>query len=121
MSERTAKIWYWIITGLFAAFMLFSGISELIGTESGNAVILGLGYPLYINYILGVAKVLGVIAIVQNRFKTIKEWAYAGFAFDIIGAIASFALSGAGIFAVLTMLPFLLVMFVSYGLWKKVY
>ncbi|MBI3334394.1 DoxX family protein [Candidatus Pacearchaeota archaeon] len=120
MKEKTIRIWYWIITILFALFMLYSGIAELVGTESGNALIIGLGYPLYINTILGIAKVLGVIAIVQTKWKTIKEWAYAGFAFDIIGAMASFALAGFGIIPVLTTLPFLLVMFISYGLWKKV-
>lgn len=119
MREKTIKIWYWIVTALFALFMLFSGISELIGTESGNAVIVGLGYPLYINTILGIAKILGVIAIIQTKFKTLKEWAYAGFAFDIIGAGASYGLNGNGILSVLFIIPFLLVLFVSYYFWKK--
>lgn len=98
--------------------MLFSGISELMQTEKGKEVIVHLGYPIYINYILGIAKILGVIAIVQTKFNTIKEWAYAGFAFDIIGALISFAFVD-GIMPVLTTLPFLIALFASYIFWKK--
>ena len=79
-----------------------------------------LGYPMYLNIIMGIAKVLGVLALLQWKFKTIKEWAYAGFTIDFIGAGASMYFSGDGIMGVLTILPFLVVMFLSYWLWKKV-
>lgn len=119
MNPKTIKIIYWVTTVLFALLMLFSGISQLLSTESGNAVMTGLGYPLYLNMILGVAKVLGAIAILQNKFKAIKEWAYAGFTFDLIGASASFLLNGDGIGPALSVLPPLIVMIVSYWSWKK--
>ena len=119
MAKKGLKITYWIVTLLFALFMLFSGVSELIGTESGNAVMLGLGYPLYMNIILGVAKILGSIAIIQTKWHVIKEWAYAGFSIDMIGATLSFAFVGDGFVAVLMPLIFLTVMFISYVLWKK--
>ena len=99
--------------------MLFSGISELIGNEQGNELLISLGYPLYVNIIIGVAKVLGAIAILQIKYKTIKEWAYAGFTFDILGASASFALNGGKFGDVFFPLIILAVMFVSYFLWKK--
>lgn len=121
MQRRTLKVWYWIATLLFAAGMLFSGISELMQTQSANEVIQKLGYPLYLNTILGVAKILGVIAIAQTKWKTIKEWAYAGFTFDFLGASFSFALNGDSIASVLSPLPFLIVLFISYVLWKRVY
>ena len=121
MSTHGLKIIYWIVTILFAGFMLFSGISELIATDSANALLESLGYPLYFNMILGVAKVLGVIAIIQTKWKTIKEWAYAGFSIDLIGASLSFAFIDAGFIAAFFPLIFLAVMFVSYGLWKKLY
>ncbi|MEK6928799.1 MAG: DoxX family protein [Nanoarchaeota archaeon] len=119
MSQKSIKIWYWIITLLFAAFMLFSGISEIVGPEEGKDIIVKLGYPSYLNIILGTAKILGVIILVQTKFKTIKEWAYAGFAIDFIGASASYALNGDGLASALLPLPFLIVMFLSYVLWKK--
>lgn len=86
--------------------------------EQGLAVMALLGYPLYLNFILGTAKVLGVIAIMQNKFKTIKEWAYAGFTFDMLGAASSFVLSGAAM-QVVFIVPFIALMFVSYYFWKK--
>ena len=119
MSRKGIRITYWILTILFAAFMLFSGISELMGTPSGNELLIHLGYPLYLNLILGVAKILGSVAILQTKWYAIKEWAYAGFTFDIIGASLSFALVGDGFGAAFMPLIFLAVMFVSYGMWKK--
>ena len=47
------------------------------------------GYPVYFLTILGVWKILGVIAILAPRFKLLKEWAYAGFFFAMTGALAS--------------------------------
>ena len=66
------------------------------------------------------AKILGVIGIIQTKFKTIKEWAYAGFTFDILGACVSFALNGSKISDSLFPLIILVVMFISYYLWKKI-
>ena len=104
---------------IFIAFMLFSGISELMGTKQGNDLLVHLGYPLYINIILGVAKILGAIALTIPGLKTLKEWAYAGFTFDILGASTSYALNGDNFGDAFMPLIFLLVMFISYALWKK--
>ena len=120
MTPKTTKVLYWIVTVLFCLGMLFSAVSELMQVESAKEVMQHLGYPLYLNTILGVAKILGVIAIFQWKLKTIKEWAYAGFTIDFIGAAASIYFAGDGIFAVLSVLPFFVVLFLSYFLWKKV-
>ena len=48
-----------------------------------------LGYPDYFIPFIGVAKVLGVIAILIPGYPRIKEWAYAGLFFDLIGAVYS--------------------------------
>jgi hypothetical protein len=118
MQPKTQKILYWAITIIFALFMAFSGISELLQIESAKQVLTALGYPTYVNYILGIAKLLGVIAILQWRFKTIKEWAYAGFTIDILGATASnFFVEGIGP-ALMTVI-FFIPLFLSYWLWKK--
>lgn len=74
---------------------------------------------MYALTIFGFAKILGVIAILQTKFYTIKEWAYAGFTFNFIGAAASRAFAGDGfglIFAPIVILAF---MFVAYFFWKK--
>ncbi|HLC91320.1 MAG TPA: DoxX family protein [Candidatus Nanoarchaeia archaeon] len=120
MKPKTMKVLYWVVTVIFCLAMLMSGISELLQTESSIVVMTHLGYPAYLNIILGVAKVLGVLAIFQWKFRTVKEWAYAGFLIDFIGAGASMYFSGDGILPALSPLIFIAVMFTSYFLGKKV-
>jgi hypothetical protein len=86
---KKTKIIYWIITGLFSAFMLFSAIPDILVTPDAITFMNGLGYPTYIIPFLGVAKLLGIIAILIPRFPRIKEWAYAGLFFDLMGATYS--------------------------------
>lgn len=50
MKSKGLKITYWMVTVLFALSMIFSGISEIIGTEAGNIVLEHLGYSLYLNF-----------------------------------------------------------------------
>lgn len=122
MARKSVKIWYWVTTILFVAFMIFSGITELARVESSDALFESLGYPLYLSYILGIAKILGGVALIQTKWYVIKEWAYAGFAFDLIGATFSFVFAGGFTFVEMVMpLVILAVMFVSYSLWKKLY
>ena len=53
-----------------------------------------LGYPLFFIPFIGVAKFLGVVAILVPGFSRIREWAYAGLIFDLIGATYSIASVG---------------------------
>ena len=119
MKPKTIKILYWIVTVLFSLFMLFSGVSEVMQTEQAKELMKHLGYPIYVNTIIGVAKILGAFSILQWKFRTIKEWAYAGFTIDFIGAGASMYFAGDGILMALSTTIFLAVMFISYFLWKK--
>ena len=54
-----------------------------------TATITGLGYPLYFMQILGVAQLLGIAAILTSVSPTLKEWAYAGIFFNMMGAFVS--------------------------------
>ncbi len=87
---KTIRIIYWIATGLFAFFMLGSAIPDIIvmpmAVEGMHG---GLGYPVYFIPFIGVAKALGVIALFIPGFPRVREWAYAGLMFDLIGAIYS--------------------------------
>src|ERR1700712_437365 len=69
--------------------MLGSGLSQIFHAKAMVALVVPLGYPLYFLYIIGVWKILGVIAILVPRFKLVKEWAYAGFFFAMTGAFVS--------------------------------
>jgi uncharacterized membrane protein YphA (DoxX/SURF4 family) len=86
--KRTNTI-YWIFTGLLAAFMLMGAIPNLIRIPQAVAIMQHLGYPVYLLTLLGVAKILGVVAILVPGYPRIREWAYAGFVFDLTGAMFS--------------------------------
>lgn len=87
---KKINIIYWIFTGLLVAVMLFSGITSIMNTPESIKMMSGhFGYPAYFNQYLGAAKVLGSIALLVPGFPRLKEWAYAGFAFDMISAVYS--------------------------------
>jgi len=91
------KIIYWIATLWLALGMLSTGAVQLLKMKSGAGgadSIAHLGYPPYFLTILGVWKVLGVIAVLTPKFPVIKEWAYAGFFFAMSGAIISHLAAG---------------------------
>ena len=92
LSAKTSKIVYWISAIWLALGMASTGASQLFNGKSGaggETSIIHLGYPVYLLAILGVAKILGVLAILIPRFPLLKEWAYAGFFFMMIGAVIS--------------------------------
>lgn len=92
---KTTKILYWSFTGLFAFMMLGSAIPDIFSaSDAVKGMHDGLGYPLYFIPFIGVAKALGVLAILIPGFPKIKEWAYAGLTFDLIGATFSIIASG---------------------------
>ncbi len=88
MSKRN-KIIYWIVTIFLSFGMLAGGVQQLLQIGGYNEIIEQLGYPKYLLSILGVWKILGVIAILIPKFPLLKEWAYAGFFFAMSGASIS--------------------------------
>ena len=88
MMKKT-KILYWVFTALFAMLMLFASIPDVLRADEAIAVFKHLGYPSYLLPFLGVAKILGVVAILAPGFRMLKEWAYAGLVFDLLGALYS--------------------------------
>ncbi|WP_175621930.1 DoxX family protein [Chryseobacterium schmidteae] len=87
--EKRNKIIYWILTIFLSIGMLAGGIQQTLQIGGYNEIITKLHYPLYILSILGVWKILGVIAILIPKFPLLKEWAYAGFFFAMSGAVIS--------------------------------
>lgn len=83
------QIIYWIATSLLAFGMFAQGLAQVFHTKGYADILVHLGYPLYFLSILGVWKLLGVVAILIPGFKLIKEWAYAGFFFVMSGAAFS--------------------------------
>ncbi|QEE49016.1 DoxX family protein [Flavobacterium alkalisoli] len=92
--EKRNRIIYWIATGWLSLGMLSTGIVQLLKVEQETAKITQLGYPVYILTILGIWKILGVIAVLIPKYPVLKEWAYAGFFFAMTGAVISHIASG---------------------------
>lgn len=88
---KKEKIMFWTATILIA---LFEGVMPALTwqTEMAKEGIRHLGYPEYFGNALVVFKIAGVLALLIPQVpKRIKEWAYAGFAFDFIFATISHA------------------------------
>ena len=91
-SPQTARghhLAAWMTSGAFAALMLVSGTLYLVGPRPILEMLRPLGYPFYFVKLLGAAKILGAIALLAPVRPTLREWAYAGFAFDLMAAVAS--------------------------------
>ena len=91
MTKRN-KIIYWIATIWLALGMLSTGIVQLLKAKDGQGgadMITHLGYPVYLLTILGIWKILGIVAVLIPKFPLLKEWTYAGFFFVMSAAIFS--------------------------------
>jgi len=97
--------------------MISTGAGQILKMKEGQGAldsIIHLGYPVYILTILGVWKVLGVVAVLTPRYPLLKEWAYAGFVFLTTGAAFSHLASDDSIISVLPALLLLVLTVVSW-------
>jgi hypothetical protein len=102
MSRKTQLYSYWVSTSLLSAGMVVAGIQELRHAPDLLEGVRRLGYPDYVLTLLGTAKLVGAPLLLVQKFPHLKEWVYAGFAFDFGGAIISHTASGD---ALIQMLP----------------
>ncbi len=84
---KRINIPYWILTALLIPALGIGSVMELAGSPRAVEVITSLGFPAYLSPFLGLARLLALIAILMPRYPRLKEWAYAGLVFDVIGAI----------------------------------
>jgi len=106
---KTVKIVYWTSSILFAAFMIFSAIPNIMVNQQSIDIFTSLGYPKYLISFLGWLKLLGSIVILVPGFPRLKEWAYAGLFFDLLGAVYSaLTVSGFVLPMVVMVVPFAL-------------
>jgi len=112
----------WIYRGLQILFILcilpptFGKISQ---NEEFLTSLTGLGYPIYLANILAVAYILGIIAILQTKYQLLKEWAYAGFTFALLGAFLSHVFSNESLKGVFALVA-LTILLVSYFYGNKI-
>jgi len=88
MKKRN-RIIYWVATIWLALGMFSTGLVQLIGMQEEKDMMVHLGYPMYFLTLIGIWKILGVLAVLVPGTPLLKEWAYAGFAFVMTGAMVS--------------------------------
>ncbi|WP_426482709.1 DoxX family protein [Chryseobacterium sp. R2ACT005] len=93
-SQKRTKIIYWIFTLWMALGMVSTAIVQLMKSKDELLNFTNLGYPSYLMTIIGIWKILGVIAILIPKRLLLKEWAYAGFFFVMSGAVISHLIVG---------------------------
>jgi putative oxidoreductase len=82
---------FWVVTAIFCLEMCFTAYYELL--PQGAQAFARLGFPAnYFRIELSLAKLLGVAALLVSLRPArvniwIKEWAYAGFAINLVSAI----------------------------------
>ncbi len=110
------KIGYFVATGVLTAIMIFSIQMYLRNPDVVAGYFENLNYPSYLVYPLAIAKILGLIAIWGNFSKWLKEWAYAGFFFDVTLALTAHlvAKDSQELFAIIAFVA----LFISYFLGK---
>jgi hypothetical protein len=118
-QSKNITIVYWSFIMLFCLFMFIDGAAGVARVQAAKEALVHLGYPEYLLTIVGIAKILGSFAIIQNKFKAVKEWAFAGFTINALGAFGSrFFVGDTGF---LLFFPVFLVGYtlVAYYIWKK--
>lgn len=87
MSTKTFKIIYYAVTGLLSVMMVMSAFMYFTNTEEVGNSFVSLGYPATLVVPLGIAKLLGLVAIWTRRSSLLKELAYLGFAINFTLAL----------------------------------
>lgn len=85
---KKINIIYWIATVLIILFMLSSVIGTFFHNPTKDVVDMmdKMGFKPYLLKGLAVAKAVGIVVLLIPRWPRLKEWVYAGFAYDLIGA-----------------------------------
>lgn len=92
--QKRNKIIYWVFTLWMSLGMVSTAIVQLMKNKDEIANFTTLGYPRYLMTIIGIWKILGVIAVLIPKLPLLKEWAYAGFFFVMSGAVISHLIVG---------------------------
>jgi hypothetical protein len=114
-ATKAKTIGYWVMTGLLV-FCMTGGIFELLGLKTTIEGITRLGYPSYIIPALGLGKVLAVLAILWPGLRRLKEWAYAGIFFNMMGAIISHVARNDGVWIIVVTVTIAAITLASWAL-----
>lgn len=112
MNIHKQRLYYWIALGLFSALFIYSALLTAIDAQGSYEEFLRLGFPAWLTYPTAIAKILGVVAILKSKSRSLKDFAYAGFLYDLLLALGAHISKGdAFVFAPI----------VGLGLWAFAY
>jgi hypothetical protein len=121
MNSKSTKAIYWAGVILTSLWFGTSGVCELTKNPLVWDITLQLGYPAHFIYILGVAKISGILVLLTpNKLLRLKEWVFAGIFFDIIFAFFS-KLSVLGFPATIDAIIAFAMVTVTYVMFRKLY
>src|SRR6185437_5875026 len=89
INAKARQLSYWLTTVPAALLFAIPGVALLTRNPHFALEMARLGYPSYFLTILGVLKILGAFVVLVPQLKRLKEWAYAGMIFDVVGAVFS--------------------------------
>lgn len=118
MSNKTIRVGYWIATGLFCLQMGFTAYAQL-RLPQVTAAFTHLGFPDYFRVELSWAKLIGIALLLAPVPARLKEWTYAGFAFDLGSAIIAHVAVGDGPQAWSWAVATLALWGASYACWRR--
>ena len=118
MGNKTIDRVYWISTILFVLLMALAASQELQHAPDLLEAMDYLGFPAYVLTMLGTAKLLGIPVLLIPRWPHLKEWAYAGYAFDLGGGFIAHLITGDTLERTLPSAVCLLILLASYASWR---
>jgi len=110
---------YWVPTVLVALNSVSGGIYDALRAPAAMAVFDHLGYPAYFATLLGIAKVLGGLALLLPVPRVLREWAYAGLTFDVVAASVSILAVGDSVGHIAIPVFVLALIQLSYRGWRR--
>ena len=94
-NAKAATIAFWMATTLFCLQMSFTAYAQLRLPQVAETFS-HLGFPDYFRVELSWAKLLGVVLLLAPVPARLKEWAYAGFAINLVSALVAHLSVGDG-------------------------
>jgi uncharacterized membrane protein YphA (DoxX/SURF4 family) len=114
---KSAKIIYWITTGLIALFELSGAF--FMNSEMAKEGMRHLGLPEWFRWEVSIGHLIGGILLIVPVNKRIKEWVYVAFGIDFISAFIAYATIDGLVFNTFSPLITLALLVVSYVYYHK--
>ncbi|OAQ41944.1 DoxX-like family protein [Pedobacter psychrophilus] len=115
-NKKSKTIAFWTVTGFLCFGMTLGGSGQLYRASFNVDGIVHLGFPVYLLTIIGLWKILAVVAILIPKYLLLKEWAYSGLFFLLSGGVVSHFASGDGILEALPVFMFMCLTVISWYL-----